>query len=40
MKVENQGVYKKRLQINEYDAILYYGADKKNNSEQIAFAFE
>lgn len=31
--------YKKDFKINEYDAILYYGADKKNDSEQIAFAF-
>jgi hypothetical protein len=31
--------YKKDFKINEYDAILYYGADKKNNLEQIALAF-
>ncbi|KUJ61954.1 hypothetical protein AR687_10375 [Flavobacteriaceae bacterium CRH] len=31
--------YKKEFKFNGNDAILYYGADKKNKSEQIAFSF-
>lgn len=31
--------YKKEFNLNGNDAILYYGADKKSNSEQIALGF-
>ena len=31
--------YKKEFKLNGNDAILYYGADKKNKSEQIALGF-
>ncbi|MCA1967389.1 MAG: hypothetical protein LDL23_12185 [Flavobacterium sp.] len=31
--------YKKEFFINEYEAILYYVADKRNHSEQIALSF-
>lgn len=31
--------YRKEFKLNGEDAILYYGADKKNNSEQIALGF-
>jgi hypothetical protein len=31
--------YKKEFNLNGNDAILYYGPDEKNNSEQIALAF-
>lgn len=32
-------LYKKEFFINEYEAIIYYGADKKNHSEQIVLSF-
>ncbi|HSD05597.1 hypothetical protein [Flavobacterium sp.] len=31
--------YKKDFKLNEFNAFIYYGADKKNNSEKITFVF-